>query len=133
MIGISALAIASLSAHAGVDAIDKLKQAFAEQQAANGFAGYVGTCVDSVLYTKGGAKQVIGARQCFNYFVGRPFINDFVAVNGLVFVYRNQYMDLVLIPKGTLGNAPKGNFYYQVNYDDYGNASEATVINDALP
>lgn len=133
IISISILALASLSARAETDALEKLKQAFVQQQNTNSFAGFFGTCLGAQLYTKSGPQVVAGARECFGYFVSRPFVENFAAANRLVFLYRNRYMDLVLIPNGTLGNAPKGNFYYLVNYDDSGNASEVTVINDALP
>lgn len=133
LISISILAFVSLSAHAEIDAVDQLKQAFVQQQNTNSFAGFNGTCLGAQLYTKVGPVVVAGARQCFSYFVGKSFVNDFVAANRLVFVYRNTYMDLVQIPNGTIVTAPKGNFYYLVNYDDSGNASEVTVINDALP
>ena len=133
IISISMLALASIAAHAEIDPVEKLKQAFIAEKNANSFAGFGGSCLNIMLQTKFGPQVSLANRDCFSYFVSRAFVDGFAKDNGLVFVYRNKYMDLVLIPNGTLNSAPKGNFYYLVNYDDAGNASEISIINDALP
>ena len=133
IVSITILVLASMSAHAEIDPIEKLKQAFIAEQNANTFAGFGGSCINTLLQTKVGPLVNLSNRDCFGYFFSRAFVDGFANANRLVFVYRNRYMDLVLIPNGTIVSAPKGNFYYLVNYDDAGNASEVTVINDALP
>lgn len=123
---------ASFPTQAAVDPVEQLKQAFLQaQQKENSFAGYSSTCLGVVLFSRSG--PLTSSRQCLGFLAPKSFIEQFVAEKGLQYAYRNQYMDLVLIPNGTVTTAPKGNFYYLVNYDTAGNANEIAVINDALP
>lgn len=126
------LALVNFSTQAMADPVEQLKQAYLQaQKKGNSFSGYYTTCVGAVLFSKSG--PLASNRQCLSGLAPKSFIEQFVTEKGLQYVYRNQYMDLVSIPNGTIVTAPKGNFYYLVNYDTAGNASEITVMNDALP
>ncbi|MFA7242803.1 MAG: hypothetical protein WC091_22080 [Sulfuricellaceae bacterium] len=126
-----AILIPVLPAQAADDPIEQLKNAFAQAQAQqndNGFAGYSSSCVSVSLFTKGGV--IASNRQCVGRWVTKEFIEKFASDKGYQFVFRNQYMDLLQITPSTM---PKGSAYYQVYYDDAGNANEIAVVNDALP
>ncbi len=92
-----------------------------------------GFCVNTMLFTQNGPVVYPASRTCSTGFVGRDFAENFARDYGLTFVWRSTYMDLIYIPNGTLTTAPKGNFYFYINYDDYGRMSEVTATNDALP
>ena len=123
----------SFPALSATDPLDLLKQAFLQEQKKGEFTGYYGTCINITLFTKSGPLTSSSARQCFSSYMPKSYIERFVTEKGLAFVYRNPYLDLVQVPNGTVATMPKGNAYYYVQYDASGNASEVTVMNDALP
>lgn len=127
----------SLTASAQVDPVEQLRQALT-QQAANAFASSASTCLTPMVFSKSTGPTVISSgRQCVGAFAPKALVESLVRDSGLTYAYRNQFMDLILIPNGavlmgTRITIPKGNMFYLVNYDDAGNVSEATAFNDAV-
>ena len=131
-----AVSLCGLSAHADTTPIEKLQEAFKQQQGKASESAAGGVCVSALIFTKIGLISNRADSVCYPYFVDTAFVNNYVAQNKLVFVLRNNFMDIVLIPNGALGpgtTPPKGNFYYIVNYDESRRVSEVTLFNDALP
>lgn len=122
------LAATTLSAHAELSQITKLREMLQQSKNQNSFAGFNGTCITGLLIGKGG-PTLTGVPECINSYIDTAFINNYAAQTGLRFISRTRNVDIGIL-ENALGSG--SSTYIMVHYDSFGRGSEVTVFNDVL-